>query len=169
MEPLTTRPETTHLESGVLNVTEIEIERLFRNSDQNNLVAPLREARARRSEGGSLKTGEGQQRAALALQQEWESWLVQRELLRNEIKRGKEILDQVRKELAETREELEAWPAFERICGRNPLMDYMQTLTAKERIEQFLPQWLERREAELTTLNQQMERCAKQNGLEHLL
>jgi len=103
------------------------------------------------------------------LQEKWEGWLVRRELLRNEIKRGKEVLDQVRQELAETREQIEEWPSFERICGKNPLMDYMQLLSGKERIEQFLPQWLERKESQLTGLDQQMERCAKENGLEHLL
>jgi len=107
--------------------------------------------------------------ATLSLQEKWEGWLVRRELLRNDLKRGKELLDNTQRELAQLRSQLEEWPAYERVCGKNPIMDYMQAIAAQERIEQFLPAWLKRRETELATLNRALEECARQNGLEHLL
>lgn len=149
--------------------SEVEVECLLRNVDEKNMVAPLREMqsnhRSRRARAGS----EQSRQAALALQQQWESWLVQRELLRNEIKRGREFLEHVQQELTSLRGRLEDWPAYERICGRNPVLDYMEAITAQERVEHFLPAWLKRREAQLQHLDQQLEQCARQNGLEHLL
>ena len=147
---------------------EIEIESLFRNFDHRNLVAPLREVhavRSHRAPDGSVE----KQRAALDLQEKWEGWLVQRELLRSEIKRGKELLEQTKRELAGLRGRLEEWPDYERVCGKNPLLDYMQAIIAHERLEQFLPVWLQRRETQLTSLSRTLENCARENGLEHLL
>jgi hypothetical protein len=150
------------------NPSEIEVACLIRNLDQKNLVAPLREA-ALANIAPSREAAEKKRRAALALQEQWDGCVAQRELLRNEIKRGKECLEQVQTELAGVRERLEDWADFERICGVNPLPEYMQSLSAKERIEQFLPGWVKRREARLEALERQMERSARENGLEHLL
>lgn len=148
-------------------LTEVEMQSLLRNLDQRNLVTPLREAQAVCGHHGAHAAE--RRRAALALQQQWNDWLSQRELLRGDIKRGRELLEHTRRELAELRSDLDDWAGYERICGHNPLLEHMQSLSAKEQIEQFLPGWLQRREAQLHALNHQMEQCARQNGLEHLL
>jgi len=154
--------------TGSEQITEIEVQSLLRNLDHRNLVTPLRE-----QAGLTANHGDGvcarQWRAALALQHHWDAWLAQREVLRSDIKRGRECLEHTHKELAGLRANLEDWVGYERICGRNPLPEDMQLLAAKERIEQFLPGWLKRRAAQLHALNHQMEQCAKQHGLEHLL
>ncbi len=150
--------------------TDVEVECLFSNTDQQNLVAALREARAVAGHPEQPATAiREKRRAALALQEQWDAWFGERDLLRSEIKRGKECLEQVQKELAAIRSRLDEWTAFERVCGKNPLCEYMHALTVHERLEQFLPGWLERREQRLQTVDRQMRSCAKQNGLEHLL
>ncbi len=157
-------------EAAALNVTETQIEALFRNFDQRNLVAALREIRRHKQAPESSPTAAAEQRReAVALQEQWEAWLARREQLRSEIKRGTEALEQVRAELESLRNRLEDWTGYERICGRNPLPEYMQRLEAKERIEQFLPGWLQRRQTELRAVTSELELCARQNGLEHLL
>jgi hypothetical protein len=151
-------------------LVEIEMQSRLRNLDHRNLVAPLREAQLGMGAYDSNGTPAAEQRrAALALQQQWDAWLCEREVLRGDIKRGRECLEHTQNELAGLRANLEDWVGYERICGRSPLLEYMQLLSAKERIEQFLPEWLKRREAQLHALNNHMEQCAKQNGLEHLL
>ncbi len=160
----------TGIETMGTHLSEMDVECLFQNFDAKNLVAPLREIRAKPGNGQAQKriTAE-ERRAAVALQQKWDSWLVQRDLLRAQIKRGKECLQQVRKELVESRADLEDWPAFERVCGRNPLSDYMQTICAKERIAKFLPRWIKRQRAQLQALTRKIGICARENELEHLL
>lgn len=152
---------------GSEQITEVEVQSLLRNLDQRSLVTPLRKQADLTANGNGACAEE--RRAAIALQQQWDAWLAQREVLCGDIKRGRECLEQTHKELAGLRTNLEDWAGYERICGRNPLLENMQLLAAKERIEQFLPGWLKRREAQLHTLNHQMEQCAKQNGVEHLL
>jgi|SRR4051794_3533424 hypothetical protein len=151
-------------------LTAVELESLLRNIDHKYLVGPLRDAQAARtrSETPPQETGR-ERRAALALQERWNSWLAQRDVLREEIRRGKECLQQVRDDLAATRAGLEDWPAYERQCGKNPLFQYTESLSARERVEQFLPEWLRRREEQLQALAQEMEACARQNGMDHLL
>ncbi len=147
-----------------------EAESLFRNMDPRDLVAPLRTAQAAIAQAPALAEETAREiEVALRLQENWEAWLAAREMLRNEVQRGRECLEQVRRELQELRWKLEAWPAYERICGHNPLAHYLQSLDAKERIERFLPAWLEQREEQLAALNTKMATCARQNGLEHLL
>ena len=154
------------IESGVNDLTAIEIESLLRNMDQRNVVAPLREAHAAVHSAGAVN-GEGarKSRAALALQEQWSGWLAEREILREEIKRGTECLERVREELAATRPRLEDWAAYERECGKNPLFHYVQSLWINERIENFLPGWLERRERKLAALRSEMEIWARENGM----
>ena len=154
--------------AGSEQITEVEVQSLLRNLDHRNLVTPLREQAGLTANGGNGACAE-LRRAALALQQQWDAWLAQREVLCGDIKRGRGCLEHTQKELAGLRGNLEDWAGYERICGRNPLLEYMQLLAARERIEQFLPEWLKRREAQLHALNHEMEQCAKQNGLEHLL
>jgi hypothetical protein len=148
----------------------LEAESLIRNMDPRNLVASLRGAHASIAQFPELPPATTAQiEVALRLQEQWESWLTARELLRDESKRGRDYLEQVRHELHEMRGELEDWPACERICGYNPVAQLLQAIDAKERIERFLPSWLERRDQQLASLTRKMEACARQNGLEHLL
>ena len=153
-----------------MDLSAAELQSLLRNMDHRNLVAPLREAKASSGglEGSHPETGE-KRRAALALQERWNSWLVEREVLREEIKRGKECLQQVQERLATTRARLEDWARYERRCGKNPLFSSTDALGASERVEQFLPGWLNRREEQLRGLNHEMELFARQHGMEHLL
>ncbi len=72
--------------------------------------------------------------------------------LRSEIKRGREYLDQAEKDLAESRALLEGWPAYERVCGKNPLEHLTRSVMVNERITRFLAGWLQRREAQLTAM-----------------
>jgi hypothetical protein len=77
--------------------------------------------------------------------------------MRTEIKRGWELLEQVQRELAVLRARLDEWAGYEVVCGKNPLSEYMQAIAAKERIEQYLPVWLKRREEQLHALDRQIE------------
>src|SRR5947207_3926625 len=100
MELTTWDPKEIHRDSGK-DWSTIEMESLLCNIDEKNLVAPLREAKAAIGRAGPARAEVVEKRrAALALQERWSSWLLQRELLREEIKRGKECLAQVREELA---------------------------------------------------------------------
>jgi len=145
-------------------------ESLLRNTDPRNLVAPLREARAAMAHAPASpeKTARELQNA-VGLQEKWEAWLLEREVFRNDIQRGRECLQEIRTELVSLRAQLADWPACERICGHNPLSELLQSIVTKERIEEFLPIWLENREQQLAALKLKMEACAQQNGLEHLL
>jgi hypothetical protein len=61
---------------------------------------------------------------------------------------------------------LSDWAAYERICGRNPLPDLIQALVIKERMEQFLPEWIKQQEEQIAELTRKMEPCAQHNGFE---
>jgi len=140
------------------------------NNDPRNLVAPLRQARSALVDVAALpaQTARELQQAVL-LQDEWEALLAERELFRNDIQRGRECLDMVRRELATLRAQLAEWPTYERICGHNPLPDLVESISVKKHIEDFLPGWIARREEQLATLNRKIEACAQNNGLAHLL
>ena len=158
--------ESVAIENGMSDLTAIEMESLLRNMDQRNVVAPLREAHAAvHSAGGAHGEGARKSRAALALQEQWNGWLAEREILREEIKRGKECLERVREEVEATRARLEDWAAYEKECGKNPISHYVQSLWVNERIEMFLPGWLERRERKLSALRSEMEIWARENGM----
>lgn len=105
---------------------------------------------------------------ASARREQWDTWFNKRDQMRMEIKRGWELLEQVQRELAVLRARLDEWAGYELVCGKNPLSDYMQTIAAKERIEQYLPIWLKRREEQLHALDRQMEHGALQTGTEEL-
>jgi len=148
----------------------LEAESLLRNHNPRNVVAPLRVAQAALEHPPAVAEETARQiQVALRLQKDWEGLLRARELVRSEIQRGKECLEQVRYNLENLRRKMADWPAYERICGYNPLAEYMKRIDAKERILQFLPGWLEQREQQLANLTRKIEDCAHQNGLEHLL
>ena len=159
--------EKNRADRALMDLTAAELQSLLRNIDRTQLVAPLREAQA--SDDASLLQSGEKQRAALALQERWNSWLVEREVLREEIKRGKECFEQVQEDLAATRASLEDWARYERQCGKNPLFSSTQSLDARERVEQFLPGWLSRREEQLRILTHEMQLFAREHGMEHLL
>src|SRR5690242_17232383 len=120
------------LETQGRTATLVDIENLFRNADENGLVKPLREAHQGLSgTGETRRQAEQQCLAALAIQEQWNAWMAQREQLRNDIRRGREVLDQVRRDLALLRSRVEEWATFERHCGRNPLQDYLEEIVAK--------------------------------------
>ena len=147
-------------------VLDVQLESFLRNADETSLVAPLREAQANLASAQRPRAGaQAERRAALVLQQQWNAWLDERDVLINEIKRGNECLAQIQEELGDMRVRLEEWAAYERHCGKNPLFDFMQSIATKERLERFLPRWLARREAQLHRLNQDIELCARQHGL----
>ena len=77
--------------------------------------------------------------------------------LRNELKRGREYWEQVQAELAETRALLEKWPVYERQCGRNPLPQLAQKISANKQIVEFLGDWLNRMEAQFLAASQELE------------
>ena len=147
-----------------------EAQSLLCNHDPRNLVAPLREAKSALARDQSLSPQKVRElQIAILLQDEWEASLVQREFLKNDVQRGRECLQQVRRELESLRAELSDWAAYERICGHNPLPDLVQALVVKERIEQFLPEWIKQQEEQIAALTRKMEPCAQDNGLRHLL
>jgi hypothetical protein len=153
-------------ESAAMDLTAAELQSLLHNMDHKDLVPPLREAHG--SEVLHPNAGE-KRRAALALQERWNSWLLEREMLCEEIKRGRECLAQVQEELAKTRAGLEDWVRYEQQCGKNPLFSSTESLGAKERVKDFLPGWLGRREEQLRRLNAEMGMFARENGMEHLV
>jgi len=153
-----------------LPIALFEAESLLRNIEPNNLVQPLRQARNAIAQSSAMgKETASQLRNAVLLQDQWEAWQTERELLRNDTRRGRECLEGVRAELAQLRSQLADWADYERICGKNPLSTLMQAIIEKERIEQFLPAWIENREKQLAALGCKMASCAQENGLEHLL
>jgi len=138
-------------EGGTLS--EIELERFVPTAPNKELPS---------------RTSEQKPCAASALQEQWNSWLTKRDQMRTEIKRGRELLEQIQRELAVLRARLDEWAGYEVVCGKNPLSEYMQAIATKERIEQYLPVWLKRREEQLQALDRQMEHNAARSGAEQL-
>jgi hypothetical protein len=146
--------QTQVQQRGQEDLREIQIQSFLLNADETKLVPPLKEARASLSQKKETDGTSGEsRRAAVALQEQWDSWLAQREGLREGIKRGNECLDQARHDLAITRQQIEEWPAYEWHCGKNPLPEFIHSIWISERIEQFLPGWLLRQEEKLNALN----------------
>ena len=168
-EPMNWRGTEIEQEATAADLSAIQVECLIRNSDNRNLIASVREVHATLRESPGNEATKNKRRTALALQEQWDAWFVERDQLRAEIKRGRECLEQVRREVATLRARLEEWSAYERICGKNPLNDYMQSMAARENIEKFLPSWLERREDQLKSLENKMADYAKEHDVEHLL
>jgi hypothetical protein len=156
---------------------DIEMKSLLDAFNDMEFVKPTRETRA--TALGSTRPAEPPRRgtrvpesrtpAQPSLPDQLAVMLARRETLRSEIKRGTECLRQVQQELAKLQNQLEEWPAYERICGANPLVDHLEAIAARERVEKFLPAWLRRQERHLQVLDRKLMRCARRNRLEHLL
>jgi len=134
--------------------------------EEGELAIPQRGTVERRRPGDPPEQNRS---AGPTLQGQWDAWSSKRDQMRTEIRRGWEFLEQIQRELAVLRARLDEWAGYEVVCGKNPLPDYMQTIAAKERIEQYLPVWLKRREEQLTALDSQMEHHVIRNGGEQLL
>jgi len=146
-------------------LSDIAVEHVGRTAQKNELAPPLPpQAETERAGGPS----EQNRRAVAALDEQRSSWFAQRDQMRIEIKRGRELLEQVQRELALLRARLDDWARYEVVCGKNPLSEYMQAIAAKERIEQYLPVWLKCREEQLHALDRKMEHNAVRSGVEHL-
>ena len=148
------------------NVSDMEVECFFDNLEQSKLLEPRQRSRDKTGRKAVAKAGVQGNRGIGELEQRWNSWLFQRDRLRTQIKRGEECLEQVRRELASTRADLEEWPDYEQICGKNPLNDYFQSIAAKEQIAKFLPTWLKRQQTQLQGLNRKISQFARQKGRE---
>ncbi len=69
--------------------------------------------------------------------------------IQQELKRGQEYLEKVRSEIKMLRARLEDWPAYEQVCGKNPVEEFLQTLETRQKTEEFLLRWLARREKQV--------------------
>jgi hypothetical protein len=95
-----------------------------------------------------------ERQTALTQEMRWNALLWQQDLLGEEIKRGKECLERAQTQLAESRSQLEEWPAYERRCGENYLPGLTESVSVNKRIERFLTGWLKRRQGQLVAVNQ---------------
>ncbi|HYV28658.1 MAG TPA: hypothetical protein VFA77_14065 [Candidatus Eisenbacteria bacterium] len=152
--------ERGNRESKEKALSEIEVEDFMRGVESEKRGAPLRDLCGSETDS-EHRARQLDERSA---QEQWHSRFARCEQMRTEIKRGRELLQQVQTELETLRSRLDEWTGYETVCGKNPLSDYMQTIAAKERIEQYLPVWLKRREEELHSLNREIERGAHQGG-----
>jgi hypothetical protein len=153
--------EGTRGEAKALGEIAVELDRAVRTAQKNDLAHPLGP-----QQPGD--TSDQKHRAVAARDEQYSSWSAQRDQMRTEIKRGRELLEQVQRELALLRARLDDWARYEVVCGKNPLSEYMQAIAAKERIEQYLPVWLKRREEQLHALDRQMQHNAVRASVERL-
>lgn len=80
-----------------------------------------------------------------------------RDLLATEIKRGKEYLERIQKELNDSRSSLEHWSRYEQICSAHPLDHLIEVMSLQEKTQQFLIDWLQRQEQKRATIVAQLE------------
>ncbi len=158
-------PADYEVSSEAPNPTRLQA--LFRDAYEHDSAELDRKSAEDSARSVGSKAQSQKHRAARALRDQWAAWSARRDVLANEIRRGREVLNQVQEELATLRNGLEDWPGYERVCGVNPLPDYLQSIALKEGVRKFLPDWLGRREAQLQALDRRMKHCAKQNGFEH--
>jgi hypothetical protein len=92
--------------------------------------------------------------------------LGERELLREAIKRGAELLDQAQKELAQNRLQLEEWLTYEQRCGANCLPELTERVSGSRRIERFLTGWLKRQQRQLDAVEQTLRLVSQECGAE---
>lgn len=148
---------------------EIQIEALVGNAEKSNSSSPVHETASQTENQRTGPPSERKRCAGLAPGEPWKAWAAKRDQMRMDIKRGKECLEQIQRELETLRRSLEEWPAYETVCGKNPMGDYLQAIAVKERIEQYLPVWLRRREEQLRALDRQLQSFGDQQGAEQLL
>jgi hypothetical protein len=146
------------LETAAVNQSDMKSEIFFANLDSSEAeaVSSLPQAQTKLPRKPDARVGSENKSPRTARLQE-NSGPHQRELLLSQIKRGEECLNQVRKDLETMRTDLEEWVEYERVCGRNPLIDYLQSISAKERIARFLPEWLKRQRDRLQNLERNMQ------------
>ncbi len=147
---------------------ESELDPLFPPFEDSAILELLRQVHTVHTPGSALDPATKKRRGS-DLQAQWQDWLAERDQLQFEIKRGREFLQQVQKELTLARKGLEDWANSERLNGRNPLLGYTQAIVVRERVEQFLAGWLATREERLKELRQEMEQYAQKHGLQKLL
>ena len=80
-----------------------------------------------------------------------------RDFLREELSRGRDYLAQVQAELSKNRELLEQWDQYEATCSLRPLDHLVQCVVLKEKVEQFLIGWLQRRQKDLAVVSRQLD------------
>jgi hypothetical protein len=105
---------------------------------------------------------------ASAREPELNALLGRRDLLREEIKRGKECLSRVQAELAERESRLEEWPTYETQCGVDCLPHLTASVSSGSRVVQFLTGWLSRRQVELAEVDQGLSLLARRHNFGHL-
>jgi hypothetical protein len=99
----------------------------------------------------------------------WNALLGQQDLLREEIRRGRECLKHAQAGLAESRRQLEEWPTYEKRCLQECLPSLIESVLANRRVERFLTGWLKRREHQLAAAGDAIVRFAREYDLRHLL
>ncbi len=104
----------------------------------------------------------------LELELQWNTLLGQQDLLREEIRRGEQYLEQAQAGVAEAGSLLEEWPSYEKSCGRNCLPCLTETALAGRRIERFLTNWLKRRRSQLRSVEQAIGDFAREYRLPEL-
>jgi hypothetical protein len=102
---------------------------------------------------------------ALELEMQWNTLLGQQDLLREEIKRGEECLEQAQAKVAEAGAWLEEWPTYEKSCGRNCLPCLTESAWTGRRIQRFLTSWLKRRRLQLRSVEQAIYAFAQDHRL----
>lgn len=157
--------EGTRGEVKALSEIAVELDRAVRTAQKNDLAHPLGPQVEAEQPGD---TSDQKRRVVAARDEQYSSWSAQRDQMRTEIKRGRELLEQVQRELALLRARLDDWARYEVVCGKNPLSEYMQAIAAKERIEQYLPVWLKQREEQLHALDRQMQHNTVRASVERL-
>ena len=111
----------------------------------------------------AVETAQQQCQAAFELEAQLNRLLSQQEVLREEIRRGKQCMEHAQTELAERRSRLEDWPNYERDCGTNCLPHLTESVRANRRVERFLSGWIKRRQGQLDALDQTIARFARQH------
>jgi len=156
---------STHVESVAKKASDMELETFFSNLDPTEAIPPLTEVQAKPARKPDARAAsEKKLPVDPGSRAQGQRFLVQHEQLLSRIKRGEECLNQVHQELEMLRSDLDEWADYERICGTNPLADYMQSISAKEQISKFLPGWLKRQREQLEHLERAMQSAAQSSA-----
>lgn len=93
-------------------------------------------------------------------QQEWMKLLSESDRLGDEVNRGRQCLKEFKRYAAELRTNLDGWAEYQKVCGRNPLLEDAQALLATERLIEFLPGWIKERSERLAIVNARLDAYA---------
>ncbi len=133
-------------------LTELQAESMSAVEIANAVLPP------RQREGTGTHRGARQVRNSNAEgQPEWMKLLSESERLSDEVKRGRQCLKEFKRYAAELRTNLEDWAEYQKVCGRNPLLEYAQALVATERLIDFLPGWIKERSERLALVNSRLD------------